>query len=96
MGPLQNLVEMIPGMGKQLKGIKVDESGLKRIEAIIQSMTVKERVQPHIIDGSRRRRIADGSGTSVQEVNQLLKQFVAMQKMIKNISRMSLPKGFPM
>ena len=96
MGPLQNLVEMIPGMGKQMKGIKVDDSGLKRIEAIIHSMTVKERLQPHIIDGSRRRRIADGSGTSVQEVNQLLKQFVAMQKMIKNISRISLPKGFPM
>jgi signal recognition particle subunit SRP54 len=95
MGPLQNLVDMIPGMGKQFKGIKVDETGLKRIEAIIHSMTVNERLQPHIIDGSRRRRIADGSGTSVQEVNQLLKQFVAMQKMIKNISRMSLPKGFP-
>ena len=95
MGPLQGLLEMIPGMGKQLKGITVDDSGLVRIEAIINSMTKKERLQPAIIDGSRRRRIANGSGTSVQEINQLLKQFSAMQKMLKNVSRMGIPKGFP-
>jgi signal recognition particle subunit SRP54 len=95
MGPLQGLLEMIPGMGKQLKGITVDDSGLIRIEAIISSMTRKERLNPAIIDGSRRRRIADGSGTSVQEINQLLKQFSAMQKMIKNVSRLGIPRGFP-
>ncbi len=95
MGPLQGLIEMIPGMSKQLKGIAVDDSGLVRIEAIINSMTKKERLHPTIIDGSRRRRIADGSGTSVQEINQLLKQFSSMQKMIKKVSRMGIPKGFP-
>ena len=95
MGPLQNLVEMLPGMGKQLKGMTIDESGLARVEAIINSMTVRERLHPHIIDGSRRKRIAIGSGTSVQQVNMLLKQFAQMQKMIKQFSRMSLPKGFP-
>jgi signal recognition particle subunit SRP54 len=95
MGPLQNLVEMLPGMGKQLKGIQVDEKGLARVEAIINSMTPKERLQPNIIDGSRRKRIAAGSGTSVQQVNALLKQFVQMQKMVKQFSRMTLPRGFP-
>ena len=95
MGPLQNLLEMIPGMGRQLKGVTVDDAGLVRIEAIISSMTAKERLQPAIIDGSRRKRIARGSGTSVQEVNQLLKQFSAMQKMIKKVSRMGIPRGFP-
>jgi signal recognition particle subunit SRP54 len=95
MGPLQGLLEMIPGMNKQLKGITVDDSGLVRIEAIINSMTQKERHHPTIIDGSRRRRIASGSGSSVQEVNQLLKQFSGMQKMIKKVSRMGIPKGFP-
>jgi signal recognition particle subunit SRP54 len=95
MGPLQNLVEMLPGVGKQLKGMTVDEKGLARVEAIINSMTRQERSHPAIIDGSRRRRIAAGSGTSVQHVNVLLKQFTSMQKMIKQFSRMSLPKGFP-
>lgn len=95
MGPLKNLMEMIPGLNKQLKGVEVDNAGLVRIEAIINSMTKKERLQPSIIDGSRRKRIARGSGTSIQEINQLLKQFLAMQKMIKNVSRMGIPKGFP-
>ncbi len=95
MGPLQNILEMIPGMSKQMKGVQVDESGLVKVEAIINSMTVKERVQPSIIDGSRRKRIATGSGTSVQDVNQLLKQFYEMQKMIKKFSKMNIPKGFP-
>jgi len=95
MGPLQNLLEMIPGLGRQLKGVEVDDRGLVRIEAIVNSMTKKERLQPSIIDGSRRKRIAAGSGTSIQEVNQLLKQFSQMQKMIKKVSRMGMPKGFP-
>ena len=92
---MQNLLEMIPGINKQKKGIEVDDSGLDRIEAIINSMTQKERIQPSIIDGSRRKRIAKGSGTSVQDVNQLLKQFYGMQKMIKKVSKMGMPKGFP-
>jgi len=95
MGPLSGLLEMIPGMGKQLKGVKVDDSGLVRIEAIVNSMTRKERNHPEILDGSRRKRIARGSGTTIQEVNQLLKQFSSMQKMIKNVSRMGIPRGFP-
>jgi signal recognition particle subunit SRP54 len=96
MGPLQGLMEMLPGVGKQLKGVTVDEKGLGRVEAIINSMTRDERTHPSILDGSRRRRIAAGSGTSVQQVNMLLKQFTAMQKMIKQFSRVSLPKGFPL
>ncbi|UCE68116.1 MAG: signal recognition particle protein [Candidatus Zixiibacteriota bacterium] len=96
MGPLQNLLDMVPGLGKQLKGVEVDDRGLVRIEAIVNSMTKKERLQPAIIDGSRRKRIAAGSGTSIQEVNQLLKQFGQMQKMIKKVSRMGIPKGFPL
>lgn len=96
MGPLESIMGMIPGAGKALKGVQIDESGIVRVEAIIQSMTPKERQNPEIIDGSRKRRIADGSGNSVQHINQLLKQFVAMRKMIKNMSKMNfknLPKG---
>ncbi len=99
MGPLESVLGMIPGVGKALKGVQIDESGIVRVEAIIQSMTPKERQDPDIIDGSRKRRIADGSGNSIQHINQLLKQFVAMRKMIKNMSKMkfkNLPKGtFP-
>jgi signal recognition particle subunit SRP54 len=96
MGPLQGLLEMLPGVGKQLKGVTVDEKGLARVEAIINSMTPQERTHPSTIDGSRRRRIAAGSGTSVQQVNMLLKQFGSMQKMIRQFSRASLPRGFPL
>ncbi len=99
MGPLESIMGMIPGIGKALKGVKIDESGNVRVEAMIQSMTPKERQNPDIIDGSRKRRIADGSGNSVQNINQLLKKFYAMQKMIKNVNKMNfknLPKGaFP-
>lgn len=96
MGPLEQIMGMIPGAGKALKGVQIDESGIVRVEAIIQSMTPKERQNPEIIDGSRKRRIADGSGNSVQHINQLLKQFSAMRKMIKNMSKMkfkNLPRG---
>lgn len=96
MGPLEQIMGMIPGASKALKGVDIDESGIVRVEAIIQSMTPKERQNPDIIDGSRKRRIADGSGNSVQHINQLLKQFAAMRKMIKNMSKMNfknLPKG---
>ncbi len=89
MGPLDDILAMIPGVNsKQLKGLKVDEKDMKHTEAIIQSMTKKERSVPSVINGSRRKRIAAGSGTSVQEVNKLLKQFEDMKKMMKQFSSM--------
>jgi len=94
MGPLESLVGMIPGMGKALKGVQIDESGMRRVEAMIQSMTPYERRNPGMIDGSRKSRIAAGSGSSVQNVNLLLKQFFAMQKMIKNVNKFKI-KGLP-
>ena len=94
-----SLLGMIPGVGKQLKNFQVDESHMERMVAIIKSMTVQERRNPGIIDGSRKKRIEDGSGNSVRDVNQLLKQFNAMQKMFSNMNRFKgkgLPKGmFP-
>jgi signal recognition particle subunit SRP54 len=99
MGPLTQLVEMIPGMRnamRQMGGMPdMNDGEIKRIEAIITSMTRKERQQPSLIDGSRRRRIARGSGTTVQEVNQLLNQFKDVQKMMKQLTsgKMRLPKG---
>jgi signal recognition particle subunit SRP54 len=93
MGPLESIMEMIPGMGgKMMRGLKIDEKAMVRVEAIINSMTKEERQKPLIIDGSRRKRIAQGSGASVQDINQLLKQFSMMQKMIKNFSKMDLKK----
>jgi len=74
---------MIPGAGKALKGVDIDDDAFQGIEAIIHSMTPEERTQPSVINGSRKKRIAKGSGTSVQEVNQLLKQFNQMSKMMK-------------
>lgn len=96
MGPLEELMQMIPGMGgKAMKGLAVDEHALIRIEAIINSMTPEERRRPTMIDGSRRKRVARGSGTNVQEVNKLLKQFQMMQKMVKRMSKFGM-KGLPM
>lgn len=98
MGPLESLLEMIPGMGGKLKGLPIDDKALPRIEAIINSMTVQERRNPTIINGSRRKRIARGSGTSVHDINVLLKQFAQMRKMMKNFSKFSFkgfPQGFP-
>jgi signal recognition particle subunit SRP54 len=94
MGPLESILGMVPGVGKALKGIKFDEREIDRMTAIVKSMTVEERRNPQIIDGSRKRRIAAGSGNSVQAVNQLLKQFSAMQKMVGNLSKNKL-KGLP-
>lgn len=88
MGPLDQLLGMIPGVGSQLSGVNVDDRSFVYIEAIINSMTVLERRNPKILNGSRRRRIAMGSGTSVQEVNRLLNQFGQMKKMLKNMKRM--------
>ena len=91
MGPLEQIMGMLPGMGnmKALAGQKPDEKQLGRTEAIIGSMTPEERRKQHIINGSRRKRIAKGSGTSVEEVNRLLKQFVQMQKMLKQLGGMA-------
>jgi signal recognition particle subunit SRP54 len=91
MGPLEQIVGMIPGMGnlKAMADNKPDEKQISRVEAIINSMTPEERRKQHIINGSRRKRIAKGSGTSVEEVNRLLKQFVQMQKMLKSLGGMA-------
>lgn len=86
MGSVQNLVSMIPGVNKALKDKEVDEKVFIKIEAIILSMTLKERENPHILNGMRRRRIADGSGSSIQEVNRLIKQFEEMKKMMKGFT----------
>jgi len=94
MGPLEDLVKMIPGVGGKLKGMQVDDGALVHVEAIINSMTKEERQRPKILNGSRRKRIALGSGTSVQDVNKLLKQFQMMQKMAKRMGKMG-QKGLP-
>jgi signal recognition particle subunit SRP54 len=88
LGPLESILSMLPGMGplKGLKDVKVDEGQVTRVVAIIDSMTPKERANHMIINGSRRRRIARGSGTSVQEINQLLKQYAQARKMMKSLS----------
>jgi len=87
MGSMEQLMDMIPGMGKMTKNLVLDERQLVWTDAIINSMTKEERHNPSILDGSRRKRIARGSGRSIQEVNTLLKQFGQMQKMMKNLSR---------
>ena len=94
MGSLQQIMSMIPGMNRLAANDAVNDQALVSVEAIIQSMTREERQKPQIINGLRRRRIAAGSGTSVQQVNKVLKQFVEMQKMMKNLSRGKIPKMF--
>ncbi len=93
MGPIGQVMGMIPGFrqASKMKDVEVDERRIDRIEAIISSMTVPERSRPDIINGSRRRRIAQGSGTTVQEVNQLLSQFKQMQKLMKRIGKGGMP-----
>jgi signal recognition particle subunit SRP54 len=92
MGPLQSLLGMIPGFaGNQLKNVKVDERELDRIQAIILSMTLEERRRPEVINGSRRLRIAKGSGTSVQQVNGLIKQFAQMKKVMQQLGKGKMP-----
>ena len=90
MGSLSSLLSMIPGVGSQIKNAKIDDNALVKVEAIINSMTKQERTAPKILNGSRRKRIAKGSGTSIQEVNRLIKQFGEMQKMMSQFSK----KGF--
>jgi signal recognition particle subunit SRP54 len=91
MGPLQNLLGMIPGMGKELRGVKLDEREFDRLQAIILSMTPEERRRPEIIKGSQRLRIARGSGTNVQAVKQLIKQFDQMRKVMRQVSQGRMP-----
>ncbi len=103
MGSIRDLLGMLPGMDKALKGVNVDEKNFTRVEAIVLSMTKAERNNPKILNGTRRKRIADGSGTTIQDVNRLLKQFEEMNKMMKGFARgnkmkllqnLGMPKGF--
>lgn len=95
MGPLDQIMEMMPGMNKLkgMKNLKVDERQLGRVEAIVRSMTKEEKQKPEILNASRRKRIAAGSGTSIQDVNRLIKQFEDMRKMMKQFSSMMGPGG---
>ncbi len=90
MGSLSSLLGMIPGLGSQIKNANIDDKALIKVEAIIQSMTLEERTTPKVLNGTRRKRIARGSGTSIQDVNRLIKQFAEMQKMMGQMAR----KGF--
>ena len=92
MGPLQGVLKMIPGLGSQLKDVDIDERELKKVEAIVLSMTPHERNTPHVIDGKRRLRIAKGSGTSVQQVNRLIEARKQMEKMMKGMSKGKMPQ----
>jgi signal recognition particle subunit SRP54 len=96
LGPLDQILGMIPGASKLPKGVSVDEKALGRVEAILSSMTPGERAEPEILNGSRRRRIARGSGTSVQEVNQILRQYEMMRKLMRRAGRgmrAGVPRG---
>jgi signal recognition particle subunit SRP54 len=96
MGPLENIINMIPGMQK-IKNLNVDEKDFVKVEAIINSMTKKERRDYTILNGSRRRRIATGSGTTVPDVNRVVKQYIQLRKMLKMFKgkkKVKLP-GFP-
>lgn len=95
MGSLRELLGMIPGLGRQVRELDVSDDAFKHIEAIIQSMTPEERRKPDILNGSRRRRIARGSGTEVSDVNQLIRQFNDMKKMMKRMSKFTGGKGMP-
>ncbi len=93
MGPLQNVLGMLPGVGSKLKGLEISDDAMKKPEAIIRSMTVKERRKPDILNASRRKRIAAGAGVTVQDVNQLMRQFDQMRKMMKQM--MGNKRGMP-
>lgn len=106
MGSLSSLMGMIPGVDKIMKGKEIDDKPLKQVEAVINSMTLKERTNPDVLNGARRKRIASGSGSSIQDVNRVIKQFYDMQKMIKQFKKgrgmnsmlrnMGLPPNFSM
>ena len=92
MGNLKDLAAMIPGVGKAIKDVDIDDNAFKGIEAIIKSMTPKERTNPEILNQSRRMRIAKGSGTNIQEVNRLIKQFDQTRKMMKMVTGTNMAK----
>jgi signal recognition particle subunit SRP54 len=91
MGPLKGVMKMIPGMGRQLDGVDIDDAQMARVEAIVLSMTPHERRTPHLINGPRRRRIAAGSGTTIEDVNRLLQARKQMEKMMKAMGKGKLP-----
>ena len=95
MGNLKELASMIPGVGKAIKDIDIDDNAFKSIEAIIYSMTPEERTHPEVLNGTRRTRIAKGSGTTIQEVNRLLKQFDQTRKMMKMVTSSKMGKMMP-
>lgn len=99
MGPIANLLGMIPGMSKLQMAGKIDQSDmenrLKRVEAIINSMTKRERANPKVLNASRRRRIATGSGVQVRDVNEVLNQFQQMQTLMSQMRKGKMPKGMP-
>jgi signal recognition particle subunit SRP54 len=98
MGSMRSILGMLPGIGKQVRDAQIDEGQLDRVQAIILSMTPKERREPTVIDGSRRKRIAAGSGTSVQQVNQVLQQYRQMRKLMKQFATggvPAMPNGMP-
>jgi signal recognition particle subunit SRP54 len=92
MGPLQSVLKLIPGMGSQLKDVNIDERDMARVEAIVLSMTPQERRTPHLINAPRRQRIAKGSGTSLEQVNQLLTARKQMEKMMKQMGKGKMPQ----
>jgi signal recognition particle subunit SRP54 len=94
MGSFKSVLGMMPGIGKQLQGLDINEKDMGRVEAIVLSMTPRERRMPHLIDLSRRRRIAAGSGTTLDQVNQLMSARKQMQKMMKGVSKGKMP-GLP-
>ena len=91
MGPLQGVLKLVPGMGRQLEGLDVDDAQMARVEAIVLSMTPHERRTPHLINGPRRRRIAAGSGTTIADVNRLLQARKQMEKMMKAMGKGKMP-----
>lgn len=93
MGSLSSLIGMIPGIGSQIKNSQIDDKALIRVEAIINSMTKEERTTPKVLNGNRRKRIARGSGTSIQDVNRLIKQFSEMQRMMSTFSKKGIPNS---
>jgi signal recognition particle subunit SRP54 len=95
MGNIKDLMGMIPGVGKAIKDVDISDDSFKGVEAIIKSMTIKERENPELIDGSRRKRIASGSGNSITEVNKLMKQFDDMRKMMKSFNKMKPGRSMP-
>ena len=94
MGNLTDLVSMIPGIGNKLAGVNIDEHQIVRFKAIIQSMTKEERANPQIINGSRKKRIAEGSATTIQDVNTLLKQYNQTRDLMKNMNNGKMAKLF--